>query len=167
LLHGPHSKTDARLIETTVVNRRKALFLLTDGQPNVLPPRGHIAELHDYKDKYPDFSFQVNTFGFGYNLDSELLLDLAVEGAGTYAFIPDAVIVGTTFVNAVANVLSSFSQSATLSLCPKNGAKFAGPVLGFRDFSSSSGSSAARLVSEESWGRWIMLCSVISPGYYS
>eukprot|EP00969_Alexandrium_andersonii_P240783 10629683-Alexandrium_andersonii.AAC.1 len=30
--------------------RLKATLLLTDGQPNVLPPRGHLAELRDYKD---------------------------------------------------------------------------------------------------------------------
>ncbi len=31
----------------------------------------------------------INTFGFGYTLDSGLLNELAVAGSGTYAFIPD------------------------------------------------------------------------------
>ena len=40
-------------------------------------------------------------------------------GHGTYSFIPDALIVGTVFVNTVANVLSTFTQSAkALSLPP-------------------------------------------------
>ncbi|CAE8597663.1 unnamed protein product [Polarella glacialis] len=125
--------------------RQQAVLLLTDGQPNVVPPRGHLAELRDYRDSHPGFSFQLNTFGFGYNLDSDLLLQLASEGNGTYAFIPDAVIVGTVFVNSVANVLSTLSQSATLNLMLRNGAEFTGPVLG--GFPSL----------EESWGRAVSL----------
>ncbi|CAE7427703.1 unnamed protein product [Symbiodinium natans] len=125
--------------------RHQAILLLTDGQPNIKPPRGHLRELADYKDTHPGFHFQLNTFGFGYSLDSELLLELAEEGHGTYAFIPDAVIVGTTFVNSVANVLSTFSQSVTLSLMPMNGAQLAGPVMGcFKE-------------NDESWGRAVHL----------
>jgi len=120
-------------------------LLLTDGQPNLCPPRGHIAELRDYMDTHPNFTCQLNTFGFGYNLDSELLLDLATEGNGTYAFIPDAVIVGTTFVNSVANVLSTMSQSATLNLMTRGGAELMGPVLG--------GCSELN----ESWGKAVSL----------
>lgn len=125
--------------------RASSLLLLTDGQPNVVPPKGHIAEVRDYKDEFADFSFQLNTFGFGYNLDSMLLSELAVEGGGTSAFIPDAVIVGTTFVNCVANVLSTFTQEATLSLTAVGGATFDGDVLG------------AHAVSEQSWGRAVSL----------
>jgi len=125
--------------------RLQAALLLTDGRPNVVPPRGHLAELRDYRDTHPDFSFQLNTFGFGYSLDSDLLLDLATEGNGTYAFIPDAVIVGTTFVNTVANVLSTLSQSATVSLMPSGGSEMVGPVSGGVD------------VLEESWGRRVRL----------
>eukprot|EP00746_Dinoflagellata_sp_MGD_P165323 gnl/MRDRNA2_/MRDRNA2_94526_c0_seq1.p1 gnl/MRDRNA2_/MRDRNA2_94526_c0~~gnl/MRDRNA2_/MRDRNA2_94526_c0_seq1.p1 ORF type:complete len:1049 (+),score=177.51 gnl/MRDRNA2_/MRDRNA2_94526_c0_seq1:88-3234(+) len=134
-----------RVSDATGLGRQKSILLLTDGQPNVNPPRGHVAELKDYKDKYPDFSFQINTFGFGYNLDSQLLLDLAVEGSGTYAFIPDAVIVGTVFVNSVANVLSTLTQNAKLHLCPKNNAEFTGSVLG------------DHVVLDESWGRVVSL----------
>lgn len=133
------AKPDARAC------RVQAVLLLTDGQPNVVPPRGHLPELRDYMDSHPGFSFQLNTFGFGYGLNSELLLDLATEGNGTFAFIPDAVIVGTTFVNSVANVLSTHSQSSTISLMPRNGAELVGPVAGaFHEL-------------EESWGRAVSL----------
>lgn len=125
--------------------RLQSILLLTDGQPNVVPPRGHLPELRDYKDTHPGFVFQLNTFGFGYNLDSELLLQLAQEGRGTSAFIPDAVIVGTTFVHSVANVLSTLSLGATVNLMPRGGAELAGPCLGnFEEFN-------------ESWGRAVSL----------
>ena len=37
----------------------------------------------------------ISMFGFGYALKSQLLLDVAKQGGGTFAFIPDAKIVGT------------------------------------------------------------------------
>ena len=150
LRHGGQTNIWAGLLEAMEVlqkdsgdgpARQKTVLLLTDGQPVLVPPRGHVAELRDYKDSHPGFSFQLNTFGFGYELDSELLSDLAVEGSGTYAFIPDAIIVGTVFVNSVANTLATLSQSATLHLSPAKGAAFAGDVLGGHE------------VHEESWGR--------------
>merc|ERR1719421_2534882 len=50
----------------------------------------------------------VRTFGFGYSLDSKLLEEIAVTGnGGTFSFIPDAGMVGTIFIHAVASILSS------------------------------------------------------------
>lgn len=46
--------------------RRKAILLLTDGEPTVDPPKGYSQSLRDYMDEYPKFKFQMNTFGFGY-----------------------------------------------------------------------------------------------------
>jgi len=126
-------------------DRRKTLLVLTDGQPNISPPRGHLHELRLYRDSHPEFSFQINTFGFGYDLDSELLTDLASDGNGTFAFIPDAVIVGTTFVNSVANALCTWAQSTQVHLMLENGATFNGPVVG------------AGQATEASWGRVLNL----------
>merc|ERR1719178_135896 len=67
----------------------------------------------------------ISTFGFGYELDSELLSELAIAGSGTYAFIPDAGFVGTVFVNAMTNLLVTIAKDATLTLKPLNGASFA------------------------------------------
>jgi len=92
------------------------VFLLTDGQPNIVPPRGHIPMLQRYKDKYPDFTCTLNTFGFGYNLDSSLLHSLASTGEGMYFFIPDSSFVGTCFVHALANSLVTAGRGATLSV---------------------------------------------------
>lgn len=70
-------------------HRAKALFVLTDGQPNVEPPRGHLPTLRLYLDRHPGRCVG-DTFGFGYDLQSDLLRDIAVEMGGSYSFIPDA-----------------------------------------------------------------------------
>lgn len=121
---------DSLRVESQASKRQKYLVLLTDGQPTSSPPRGHGRELQDYKEKHPGFRFQLNTFGFGAALDSALLLELALEGGGNYSFLPDAKIVGTCFVNSIANSASSLAQNAVLHLLPHGGGKFAGPVLG-------------------------------------
>jgi Mg-chelatase subunit ChlD len=105
-------------------NRKKCLFLLTDGQPTTSPPHGHRAAFKAYKEKNPDLRCQVNTFGFGYKLDSGVLLELAEEGGGTMSFVPDAKILGTCFVDCLSNCASTLTQRAQLHLCLENGSTF-------------------------------------------
>ena len=105
----------------------------------------HLHELKEYLETAGDFKFQLNTFGFGYDLDSELLSRLAHECHGTFAFVPDVLIVGTAFVSSVANLLSTSVQSATLHISQLNGATFEGDIRGSHN------------VSETSWGKVIPL----------
>lgn len=100
--------------------RKKYVLLLTDGQPNQSPPKGEHSSLKTYYETYPAFKCQVNTFGFGYSLKSQILLDIATEGRGTFSFIPDAKIVGTCFINSIANAACATIQNATLHLLKKN-----------------------------------------------
>lgn len=80
--------------------RNSAIFLLTDGSPNVIPEKGHIPSMKDYKDSHDGvYPATISTFGFGYSLQSDLLNEIALEGGGSYAFIPDSGFVGTIFVN--------------------------------------------------------------------
>lgn len=58
----------------------------------------------------------INTFGFGYSLDSVLLEEIAFEGNGQYAFIPDGSFVGTIFINAMSNFLSTVAKDVTLTI---------------------------------------------------
>jgi len=93
-----------------------ALFLLTDGCPSEIPPEGHLPALAQFKTK-TNFTCSVNTFGFGYSLDSQLLDDLAQMGnSGSYAFIPDGSFVGTIFVNAISNLLTTAATNLKLSV---------------------------------------------------
>merc|ERR1719297_723914 len=71
--------------------RLQHIMLFTDGLPNINPPRGILPMLKKLKDKDGGkLCCSINTFGFGYELDSDLLSKLAIDGLGTYAFIPDA-----------------------------------------------------------------------------
>ena len=90
------------------------VFLLTDGQPNIRPPRGEIAMLKAKMDGRDDIV--LNTYGFGYNLDSELLFELARTTQGSYAFIPDIGLVGTVFIHAIANLRTSVSTNIQLCM---------------------------------------------------
>eukprot|EP01083_Nonionella_stella_P179815 639413_1 len=127
------------------------VMLLTDGQPMMKPEKGEVHELQNYCDTH-SFAVQINTFGFGYDLDSELLHSLAVFGSGTFAFIPDAKIVGTTFVNSISNVLTTISPKSTMHLTPVNGAKFVGKSWGGHE------------EQDESWGRVIEFGPITSGG---
>lgn len=97
------------------------LLLLTDGCPTYHPPKGKGSEpemLKDYKEKYQALPCTVSTFGFGYSLESAMLKDVAMEGKGTYGFIPDSGLVGTVFVNAISNLLTTMAQNVVLSIEP-------------------------------------------------
>ena len=65
----------------------------------------------------------MNTFGFGYSLKSKMLLEMAEEGGGSFAFIPDAGVLGTCFVSCVANSCSLVALHSKVHLISKNGSK--------------------------------------------
>ena len=117
------------------------IFLLTDGLPNIHPPRGELPSLVRYKERNPEMRCRISTFGFGYSLDSKLLNEIAIAGQGHYGFIPDSSFVGTVFINAGANVLSTAVPYATLSIELLNGSNLAD-----KDFES------CRNVTRTSWG---------------
>ncbi|CAL1147102.1 unnamed protein product [Cladocopium goreaui] len=99
-------------------SRRQHILLFTDGMPNINPPRGILPMLKRLKEKSEGRKLPctVSTFGFGYELDSALLNDLAMEGFGAYAFIPDAGFVGTVFVNAMSNLLATMARDVVVTL---------------------------------------------------
>ena len=98
------------LNENKQSNVNSVVLLLTDGQPNLSPPRGENHSLKQKLDEFPDLKVSINTFGFGYNLDSNLLNDLSKTGNGQYAFIPDGSFVGTAFVNSISNLLVNYAN---------------------------------------------------------
>ena len=81
---------------------------------------GEAKSLQKLKDSRKGLPCRINTFGFGYSMDSHMLNDLATIGGGVYAFIPDSSFVGTVFVNAVANHITTAANDLKLSVSGKH-----------------------------------------------
>lgn len=94
-----------------------SMMLLTDGEPNVNPPRGICPTLETTLSNMKlSQSFTINTFGYGYSLDSSLLNLIAKIGSGTYGYIPESSMVGTVFINYLSNVLSTYLSNCKLQI---------------------------------------------------
>jgi Hint-domain/U-box domain/von Willebrand factor type A domain/VWA / Hh protein intein-like len=81
--------------------------LLTDGEETVIPsPSGTVKALCRLEMKN---QWNFSTFGFGYNLNSVLLSQLSEmpTSGGSFGFIPDLTMIGTIFINWIANALST------------------------------------------------------------
>lgn len=96
----------ASLPASTVEEYNIQVFLLTDGVPNMNPPRPITETLETYlKKKCAGRRPQVHTFGYGYSLQSDVLYELAKVANGCFGFIPDSSMVGTVFINSLSSTL--------------------------------------------------------------
>ncbi|KAJ3573858.1 hypothetical protein NPX13_g4550 [Xylaria arbuscula] len=107
-------KDGLKLLESESPSCRvPALMVLTDGQPNhMCPSKGYARELR----AMGTLPASINTFGFGYEIRSGLLKSIAETCHGNYAFIPDAGMIGTVFVHAVARLMSTHATRCTLEI---------------------------------------------------
>lgn len=110
-----HENAKRRQDQNQTNDMNTILLLLTDGEPNTNPPRGIVATLDNRLKKSP-MDFTLHSFGFGYELDSKLLTEIATLGKGIFSFIPDASMVGTVFVNFISTMLAIVSNTARLSI---------------------------------------------------
>lgn len=102
--------------KVTDPNVNISVVLLTDGEPNQNPPRGIVPTLKSaIESRKINQSFTINTFGYGYSLDSKLLVDISECGSGSYGYIPDSSMVGTIFVNYLSNVLATCLSNSTIN----------------------------------------------------
>ncbi|KAI1810330.1 U-box domain-containing protein [Poronia punctata] len=101
-------------------DRVQALMVLTDGQPTQQVAQGYVKKIRNRKDPKP---LTINTFGFGYGIQSDLLKSIAEAGNGNYAFIPDAGMIGTVFVHAVAHLQTTYAIDCSLSISAPPGMK--------------------------------------------
>jgi Mg-chelatase subunit ChlD len=91
-------------------NKNIQMLLLTDGESNIDPPRGILHTLDRYLNTDSNANIRnipITTFGFSCDIDSKLLFDIAEITNGGFSFIPDASMVGTTFINFIANTLAT------------------------------------------------------------
>ncbi len=105
----------------TVIERNQSvnvqILLLTDGEPSpdLLPPLG-IGSTLKRKMNALKGRVTISTFGFGYNLDCDLLESICELGNGTYGFIPDCSMVGTIFINWAAKALLTVAHHITVNI---------------------------------------------------
>lgn len=107
------------------------LMVLTDGDRPDVPPRGFVGSMQRLKEQWEQrYPCLVHTFGFGYQLDSKLLYQIAAEGNGLFAFIPDGSMVGTVFINAFANAVTLTATDLRLAVALPGGVTGCQRVMG-------------------------------------
>ncbi len=97
-------------------NINTTIMLLSDGVPNIEPPRGTYQQ---FKKDVEDSMVQcprINTFGFGYGVDVNVLQKLSTVSQGSFAFIPDSNFVGTVIVNSLANTMCTTYNNTSLTV---------------------------------------------------
>jgi len=97
----------ATLSADDVESANIAAFLLTDGRPNIHPPRPILETVDNYIRKRVANGVKpiVHTFGYGYDIDSDMLYSISKQCNGFFGFIPDSSMVGTVFINSLSNCL--------------------------------------------------------------
>ena len=64
-----------------------------------------------------NFKCPISFYGFGYNLQSDLLSELSdVSGGDGYSFIPDASLLGNVFIHGLSNLFITAAQSPVLNI---------------------------------------------------
>ena len=96
------------------------LMLFTDGEPNVNPPMGIVPSLKEVISDTKNINFTISTFAFGYSVDSVLMEEIAKVGNGVYGYCPDCTMVGTIFVNFMANILTTIESTVNIDINNKN-----------------------------------------------
>ena len=94
---------------------QKSIMMFTDGQSNIDPPKGIYATLKETLETCDD-QFTISTFSYGNDVEAELLVDIADLGNGIYGYIPDATMVGTIFINYMANLLSTITPVIKINI---------------------------------------------------
>jgi len=114
-------------------SRNPSILFFTDGVPNVSPAGGELTFFRDLKCQ-KKVSFPIHTFGFGAwaGINSSLLYDMAKIFDGMFGYIPDATFVGTTFVNAISNILTTAAIDVKVHV--KRGSSYGGGKLHLGDF---------------------------------
>ena len=101
-------------------NYNTCLMLFTDGEPNINPPLGIVPSLKEIISDIKNVNFTISTFAFGYNVDSVLMEEIAQVGNGIYGYCPDCTMVGTIFVNFMANILNTIESTIKIDVKNEN-----------------------------------------------
>jgi Mg-chelatase subunit ChlD len=109
---------EAALTQASEFRRHNPIILLlTDGEPNIDPPRGLIPTITAAITSL-GLHVPIHTFGFGYDMNSKLIGQVADATSATYAFIPDCSMVGTVFINFIATAMATICHMPTIKVGP-------------------------------------------------
>jgi Hint-domain/VWA / Hh protein intein-like/von Willebrand factor type A domain len=101
-------------------SENKFTLLFSDGCSNRNPPKGIMHELLQRKSQSPLIS-SLHSFGYGYDVDSQLLNEIVIEGGGLFAHIPDHSMCNTVFINFLSNCLTTAINKVHLKLSSIHG----------------------------------------------
>ena len=98
-------------------SRNASILFFTDGIPNYSPARGEVEAMKKLK-RQKKFTHPIHTMGFGMydRLNSYDLNEIATNSGGFFGHIKDASNVGTIFVNAIANILTTSCIDVKMTL---------------------------------------------------
>eukprot|EP01103_Thecamoeba_quadrilineata_P010244 TRINITY_DN2151_c0_g1_i1.p1 TRINITY_DN2151_c0_g1~~TRINITY_DN2151_c0_g1_i1.p1 ORF type:complete len:826 (-),score=135.05 TRINITY_DN2151_c0_g1_i1:58-2535(-) len=101
-------------------DRPTIIMFLTDGDASTLPPckmteRPFVSLLRRSTIDNP-LTAAIHTFGYGYELDSQVLYDISNYGGGVFSFIPDSTMVGTAIVNVMSAAAATVHAKARVWL---------------------------------------------------
>ena len=97
-----------------------SVMLFTDGMPNSHPPLGYKDAFNRNPIMFDDIGVHVFTYGYS-DMDTDLMFDISRQYNGTFNYISDPSMIGTVFVNTMANILS---QACREIKCPAVNASF-------------------------------------------
>ena len=101
--------------ENIVEGRIPSIMLFTDGVPNISPPRGEVKSLNKFIDQYNN-NCSINTFGFGIDIQKEILIGISTLTGGSFKYISDPGMVGTIMVNQTANIYSTIANNCLIKI---------------------------------------------------
>jgi len=98
-------------------SRNASILFFTDGVPNISPPRGEHESMKKIK-RQKKATCPIHTYGFGQytRLNSELLFSISVIFGAMHGYIPDPTNIGTTFVNSIANILTTAALDVNIDI---------------------------------------------------
>ena len=96
-------------------NKLENIFLLTD-YSKYRTTRGHEQSLEKYiRDN--KFSSMITTYGFGYQLNSNLLNNLSnISNSDGFSYIPDSGLLGNIFIHGISNFLITAEHNVKLEI---------------------------------------------------
>ena len=105
------------LFETSTC-KKKSIILFTDGEPNMEPPRGYLAQLQNIREKKyaGKYISDINIYTYGNNVNSELSDNISKETNGVYGFIPDSILMGDLLIHKIAALRSTKTKNAILKI---------------------------------------------------